>query len=137
MTVLRLDWKNTPVTLKTHSHPTLETTLSLELTSDLARALGDALQSLLKNPNASELQLLLTQGWVLYWKIRTTTTRVTLAHPQESEWVASVHLHPDHAQRLIERLHQMVGSDSKEMLGLSKLGSVAALSNLEVVFIKA
>ncbi len=63
--------------------------------------------------------------WTLYFKTK-PTSRLQLAKPALNEWVGSLHLSPQHGQKLVETL----GSPE---IAVSKLGTANTLSNLEVI----
>ncbi|MDR3608772.1 MAG: hypothetical protein P4M08_15515 [Oligoflexia bacterium] len=106
---------------------TLELVLDREAHRELALELAEVLV-----PGGGELRLDLPDEWRIFWKLRDDESRLLIAYPQESEWVATVALELEHGRRFLAALEALVpGSDEPLMIG--RLGSVGQVSNVEVL----
>lgn len=79
-----------------------------------------------------ELRLDLPGEWIIFWKKRGDESRLLIAHPQESEWVATVSLTEEHAAASLERLEGLAPGDR---LDLGELASTGSVSNLELTWV--
>jgi hypothetical protein len=132
MAMPRLSWRDGAPHPATSTHPTFQTELALALTEAQARELAGELVKALA-PSGAELKLELSGGWTLYFKLREQgLSRLQLAKPQIDQWVASLHLSPEHSQRLISGLEQLYSSEV-DRFRLSELGSLTAIVNFELV----
>ena len=78
----------------------------------------------------TELRLDLPLNWIIFWKLRDGESRLLLAHPHPSEWVATAALSLAHAHAFLARLESLEMDSS---LILSDLGLVDSVSNTEIV----
>ena len=90
---------------------------ALELQEALAPIFGQA---------RGELRVDLPDGWIIFWKNRDSESRLLLAHPAETEWVATVALDPALASLLLTNL-----SSSAQLPLVSHSGQ--SVSNLELL----
>ena len=126
-----LNWRAKTVTLSRTEHATYQSQLELKLTPELAAELVTELKPALTSGGA-ELRVDLPENWTVYWKLKGGLSRLQLAHPQSGHWVATVHLTPEHAARLLEALEKLEGP-----IAVCALGAVAPLVNFELLFSKA
>lgn len=125
-----LDWKGLPVRLdvKVLSEVKSELTVSFQKkdTPSLLSHLGEIFLH-----QAGELRWALPQDWVLFWKPRSEGNKALLAHPNAQEWVGTIALDPECAQKFLQLLADL--EPGKSIL-LSELGSFGSFSNLELRF---
>lgn len=126
-----LNWKESELKIGVSSHPDhskFKTQLNLTLDQELRASLLNALEDVYLN-NEGELRLDLAQGWVVFWKMREQGSRVLLSHPQEKEWVGTLALDLEVAEKLLSALK---GLQSGEAVVISQLGLLESMSNLDV-----
>jgi hypothetical protein len=126
-----LDFTATPVRVEFATHPQLQNQLTLALKNSERAVLIDQLADLFLNEGL-ELRLSLPGNWVLFWKRRDDGSRTLVAHPQSGEWVGTVALAADFAEKFILSLKSQAEGQS---LKLSSLGQLGAVSNLELIIL--
>lgn len=130
-----LDWKSKQpleVMLQREDHPEREHLLTIRMDSMHWTHWSRTLVELLDDPNPSaELKSEWPNGWTIYWKNRDEDSRVLLAHPEESLWVATVAWNRTEAPALREALGQLAAGRA---LSLFNFQGISFLSNLEIRF---
>jgi hypothetical protein len=121
-----LNWTRTSLRPVASAHPTRETELTLVLTDELWLELRERIGPILAGSEAGELRLDLPGGWTLFWKRREGESRLLMAHPEHEEWVATLALGSDHAERVLSAF----GTETRLRVG--ELGEVAGLCNFEL-----
>ena len=124
-----LDWKSKTLQMSRGTHPKLQTALSLGLSSNELKELQAGLEKALSSN--TELRVELPLKWTLYFKPRAGGSRVSLAHPQADEWVATIYLAPDHIQRLVDAISNLARGGGTA--ALSALGSPGPFANFELI----
>lgn len=127
-----LNWKE-DAELKITKEPHAEHQNQLEATLPQARMneLADDLERAF-TAGAPELKVDLPGQLTIYFKTKTGLSRMQLAHPQQGVWVASVHLTVDHGAKLIAAMRDQ----NLPAITVSKMGSMGAINNLEVVLVR-
>lgn len=126
------DWSSHPgVRLEMGEHPRLQTLLTLRLSADLWGALHTELERVLRVQEA-ELRLELPGKWTLYWKARSGSSRVLLAHPETDQWVGTVAWSEDRVSSLIEALNPETAAQQPGGVFLSECDGLTFPSNLEI-----
>ena len=124
-----LDWKSKTLQMARGPHPKFQTELSLGLSAEELTELHAGLAQSVSSH--AEFRVELPLKWTLYFKPRPGGSKVSLAHPQSDEWVATVYLGPEHAQRLLDALVHLAHSGGAA--ALSALGSPGPFANFELV----
>lgn len=129
-----LNWKKTELLLEQTPHPKHETQLKITLGTEQITELCTELEPVfVENPNLAnpiELRLELPSGWTLYWKLKSGSSRMSLAHPQPQEWVAAVIFNPAHAQKFLAGLKEL--KTTGQRLILSGTGTWTTFSNFDL-----
>jgi hypothetical protein len=129
-----LNWKNHNIKLEANSLSNEMNSLVLYLDEIRLRELEEEFKVLFqtedKIPN-HELKIELEQGWTLFFRQKLGQSRLTVAHPQEKEWVASLYLTLQHTERFYEAL-----TNNESEIRFSKLSRCAPLSNFELILSK-
>ena len=123
-----LNWKDSKVFIGTRPHSRFQTVLTLKLRSEDRIALLSSLEDVYYR-DEGELRLDLPSNWVVFWKKREQGSRTLLAHPQKEEWVATLALEFDLADRMMSKLKELGNQGS---LLLSELGPLDSISNFEI-----
>ncbi len=125
-----LDWGEKPVSLAVSHQSAQQTEVVLGLSQEL---LAELLQELIdlyagdEGGATRELRLVLPQNWVLFWKSRGEGARLLVAHPASQEWVGTLALSIEWANRLLRVLKELpVG----KTVALGQLSGVHGVSNL-------
>ncbi len=126
------DWSSRPgVSLEMGEHPRLQTLLTVTLTQTLVVELRSELERVLRVQEA-ELRLELPGKWTLYWKARSGSSRVLLAHPEADQWVGTVAWSEERVSDLLEALNPSGLSGSPEGVYLSQCDGLTFPSNLDI-----
>ena len=78
--------------------------MTLALSPEHRKVLLASLTDVFARPR-SELRLELPQDWVIFWKLREGDSRLLIAHPAETEWVATVALGASDAEAFLTDLN--------------------------------
>ena len=113
-------------TIRRDKHPRFETELSCHFEKDVRSELTEELKECFEKNH--ELRLILPEQWTIYFKLRTAgSSRLSLAHPSEKEWVATIALSPEHARAVLEQLR------TDASLRISDLGTTSGLINFSLL----
>lgn len=126
-----LNWTSSPITVEVFSHPSLETQLTVQITTVQQTEIVKTLREVLL-PGGGELRLTLSDEWSVFLKFREEGSRVLLAHPTEKEWVATVALDRADSDQFLAKFE---GMKSGESLVLSHTVLPSRFSNLEWIVI--
>lgn len=132
-----LDWTQKPVALSTTSLTAGKLQLTLGLRVEEIRRLEADLSEVYFQ-GGSELRMGLPNQWVLFWKKREDGSRAIVAHPQPEEWVGTVALDESFGRQFISALQGLAAEGRNEggKLTLSQIGSLASVSNLELILLR-
>lgn len=131
-----LNWTTKDLKACKSAHPLRQTALNLTLSTDERDELARNLRALAGAPEESineELRVDLTvsgvkpEKWTLYWKIKIGLSKLSLAHPQEHEWVASLALARGHAVQIADAMW------SGAQVAVGDGASLASFSNFELI----
>ena len=126
------DWSSRPgVSLEVGDHPRLQTLLTVTLTQELMVELRTGLERVLTVQEA-ELRLELPGQWTLYWKARSGSSRVLLAHPEADQWVGTVAWSEDRVSALLESLTAPNLTGRSDGIYLSQCDGLTFPSNLDI-----
>ena len=124
-----LNWKNNQIRIEPKLNNDGMSFLSISLNTNTFNELTQELRNLFKSedkmPN-HELKIELDHGWTLFFRQKLGQSRLTIAHPQEKEWVASLYLNLQDAHKIFEH-------HGREQIQLSKLFKCAVLSNFDLI----
>lgn len=112
------------------AHQTREYLLTLTLGQAKLRELLPLLAETFQNE--LELRIDLPKDWIVFFKTRSSDSRLLMAHPQRDEWVAMLAFQKDLGAKLVDTLREKVAGDS---IFLSEVGEIGSVSNLEVQII--
>ncbi len=129
-----LDWSLSPaseeVQVKLQPHVRREQELVLSLSEARWGELLAGLRALLDSAaEHSEFRLALPQGVTIFWKRGTSETRLMVARPDPSSWVATIVVAESQAQACIALLEAL---PERGEVALAQLAGIWKLSNLEL-----
>jgi hypothetical protein len=123
-----LNWRNAPIRQEVGPHPKREFSLKIGIPAVSFPELVERLEDLFGEDGA-ELRVDLPEEWILFWKIREEESRLLMAHPQKTEWVATAALEKGHGQSVVSRLKALRPGES---LRVSDGGTIGRVSNVEI-----
>ena len=101
----------------------------MEFQLKLSKLQAQALADMLRSASATrEVTLRINEEWTLYWKLRESENRAAFAHPEPSEWVASLALESAVHQNAIQKLA------AYESFQLTDLCRLTGFSNFKIQF---
>ena len=129
-----LDWSRSPaaeeVQVKLQPHARREQELVLSLPEARLAELLAGLQALLgSGAEHTEFRLALPQGVTIYWKRGNSETRLMVARPDSSSWVATILIAEEKSQELIMLLKAL---PERGEVAFAQLTGIWKLSNLEL-----
>ncbi len=129
-----LDWSRSPaaeeVQVKLQPHARREQELVLSLPEARLAELLVGLQVLFSSEaEHTEFRLALPQGVTVFWKRGSSETRLMVARPDASSWVATILIAEGKSQELIALLNSL---PERGEVTFSQLSAIWKLSNLEL-----
>lgn len=133
-----LNWKDRNVTARVEVLNPDSATEKLALEMGLDHALVNELELALSElkESAAELRVDLPNGWTLFWKLKTSGSRLLMAHPEETVWVATFALEKEHLKavetslRAMQATEVIEGFKVEELIEQAEQGSLDRVSNL-------
>lgn len=126
----RADGELQTIEVQVRPHVRREQELSVSLTERHWTELCEALKSIFEASGpAPELRWVLSQDVTVYWKSGGTETRLMIARPDPSSWVATIVVATTQTQRVIGFIETL---PARGKISFSELEAVWKLSNLEL-----